>query len=471
MNFQLKSDFVTFNNNHFKFRHKHSAIMFENLYLCSLTGENLTFSDLEKAVKKVKPLFSLKRAQTGRWVNEIKECIQILLLPILFEYQSRNKTVGPWHFVLTEDLQINVETEHPSPAPIFNHPFIMDNKLEQYPTKLGQFLMQWVKSFYAYDMGLINDALIELERCYKHPITHFTKCFLNLYKARLYAIKGKYLQAENLVEAIISDKYIPKQSHLGSFARVILMRIKYQKMPACHFQSLLNKNHKPEKFPQEDMMSLTLWHNSQSLLLRRKLLKTQNSQQQKILHHQVLNHLQEAIIISLALESRSYFVDTCANYSLYLQSVIPLKFSNINEVLLWHQLVIFSSSKLSVGDYSIWSYIFYAEFYLDHKEKITLKENRPDQPNSEKYYLDILTKANSCANHQQIVIFYLSYFRFAQHNLNFNKIAEIANQIIFLLREEPNLYEELIADGYQFILEEVYRYEDIQLISKQAESI
>lgn len=455
---QFKPNGLSFKDNHFIFKNKLTYVMVDLLYKKSLIGENLTFCELENKIKEVKPLLSLQRMQVSRMVSEIEKMILSLSLPINLHYYPRCKTVGPWYLIQKENITV-VKSE----SDLFHH--LNSNHLfsnieaKHHPKLLRCFLFQWVDSFSSFDLGFIDKALLELKPCYQLPISLFTIHFLNLYKSRLLILKGEYQRAEKLLLDIVHCKLISECNHLVSNAKIMLIRIKYECLPLTNFSSLITEDYKPQKYYQEDAISLMEWNNLQSLLLRRKLRLSKNKEQQQKLHFTVIHHFEEAIIISIMLENRNRFLDFCLNYVLHLQSIIELDLCDIQEVLNWYQLIHKISSKLSIGDYSIWDTIFYTQFYLKYKDKIILDSGSYLKPDSEDFYINILKKAKYCSNNRQIVLFYLSYFEFAFQNLPKIKLVNIAHQIISILEKDRELYLELMKGEYSEQLKEVYEYQ------------
>lgn len=144
------------------------------------------------------------------------------------------------------------------------------------------------------------------------------------------------------------------------------------------------------------------------------------------------------------------------NYALYLQTALKYEFVDMDLILDWYELCHNYADKFSIGDYSLWSDIFFIEFYQENEAE--LKEKRKHYrihfPDHQQYYYLRWDKAVNNENCYLKVAFLLCYFRFLK------SLPNIANIIIHYLNQDKTVKKELLADHYRPQIEEIYEYED-----------
>jgi hypothetical protein len=180
------------------------------------------------------------------------------------------------------------------------------------------------------------------------------------------------------------------------------------------------------------------------------------------LHQQALLHFEIAIYCAWQHQKWERLQAYVANLAFHMQEMIPLGLCNVLQVFSWYELTMLYEDRLNAGQDSAWTFIFLAEFLLDHEaalraelrkradgeDSLTIIENL--HPAKQEFYLRAIERLRYCGDARQVAIAWICYGRFAQKTMGDAVVQQtVKNKLVELFRENPKVKVGLMKERYE----------------------
>ena len=303
----------------------------------------------------------------------------------------------------------------------------------------------------------------ELQDAYDMPLTPEGLQLVLLKDA--YALKhhGQYEAARACCLRIMQ---VGETSHkapgMGSLAKFMLDRIRYDENPAVAYESLRHTAQPPEHLHAPDRTALAEWHNLQALLARRHMQASPREAQQA--HDLALAHFESALYLRMAAQDVGKVPDVLFNLAFHLQKAHALGLCGLLEVCQWYGMAVQYDHRHNLMGSSCWDYLFMGQLWLEHHQEIQslMRQNEAVQnqlhnalllddhhPWQGEFFVEAIRRSHLTGDTRQQAIAHILALRFARmwpHPGMPRKAHEQA--IVALLHAHSELRQQLQEDGY-----------------------
>lgn len=430
----------------------------------------LAAESLQARIASLGQLKPLNRTQIQRLLAGLEEFFARLPeLKASIATPPRKRTVGPWSLVHLGVLTWEVEG-HSAPMQWPYPTLIQSNNIDT----LHAFLSQLMVADALAVEGQFDSALHSLRGFETTLLSEEGQCLLHMRLGHWHHHSGDHKAARACAEAVLA-RPVARDPGLSGHAQFFLRRIEYDENPGQNWVALWESTAVPPatgNAKTTDCRTLSEWHNLRALLARRRMHQVSKAvtvaapgEGADALHQLALLHLQAAIYGALWARDWSSVQAYVANLAFHLQSCLPLPAPVgvcHDQVLEWHRLTLAYEDKLGAGRDSAWEYIFFAMFWLDHRDRLSpsavpdpishhIGGTAPDQP---AFYERALQRLRECGDDRQVAIGHSLYLQFAQEHMAGGARERVLHEQVVQLSDllsrqtDAHLRQSLAAEGY-----------------------
>lgn len=280
-----------------------------------------------------------------------------------------------------------------------------------------------------------------------------------------YALKhhGQYAAARQCCTRIIQIANTnTKAPAMGSLAKFMLDRIRYDENPAVAYESLRHTAQVPENLHIPNPIALAEWHNLQALIARRRMLAVPREAEQT--HWDALTHFESALYLRMASQDASKVPDVLFNLAFHLQKAHGLGLASLIDLCIWYGMAVRYDHRHNLMGSSAWDYIFMGHLWLDHHAELQslmqqsaatgldlntallLDKHHPWQA---AFYQEAIRQAKLTGDDRQQGIAHILAWRFAQEWPSPGLACSTQKRAVSaLVRHNPQLYQRLLDEGY-----------------------
>ncbi len=407
----------------------------------------------------------LNRAQTIRLLASLGEFLdQLPGRPLRLEHAPRAASSGPWRLVNAGLVRIEALAPQPhAETPVAGVKLLAG---EYSPDALLALLVDFlIADSFAVD-GAFRSALETLEKIPEAVLASDGQALWLMRRAHCHNRLGHFIEARACTEAVCALEGQLLDTGMAAYARFWLDRIAYNQAPAANFQRLWQQVAFPRDGHGTDPGHLSEWHNLRALCARRMLhdahARNEPVAQCRDYHRAAQAHYESAFYWALKLRDFERLQAFVINYAFHLQSAIPLGFSSVPETYRWHRLAHAYADKLDAGRDSSWEYIFLGKFWLDHEAELKTRADEAllaltvdAHPAHQAFYEESIRGVQRTGDPRQEALAWINYRRFAERHLSPSQQKPILAALRRLLSSQPELRENLVAEGYAPYLDKV----------------